>query len=315
MNNERNPLLMNNPLRIVIFPILLVGIGYGLWEFQHSLIGDPPTEHFTPPQQGMQGHGDMTTSYRDPDIERLRKATEIRPKSRETWMALVEKLREKANEGVILRQQAALEIIDALSRVLEIDENDTEAILMIADISFEQQALEKALTFYERYLALQPEDDKTRARYASTLTFLGRADEAKAELEEILKRNPESFQANAFLALAYAQMGDTEAMQNQGAKAIALAPNEEAKQRITQFLEGFGRSAEERASQADASSVSKPTGGSAVQLGQFLSQNPCRRPENTGLQSRRRNLCRLRQRVPNGRYATVCKREVLRLNP
>lgn len=281
---------MRNSIPLYLLTVLVVGSAstYGLWKFQSSLIGKPPTANFTPAE-----HGQSEVEYNDPDIEKLRDSTKIRPKDRGVWISLARELLSKANQGIIDRQRASLEAVDALRTALDLDPKDAEALILMGDVSFEMQAFTKALDFYKQYLDVRPDDDSTRARYASTMTFLGRADEARQILEGVVDRNPSSFQAHAFLALAFAQLGDVEQVKAQGEKALALAPNEEARLRLGTFLQSFEAklasgelSTGASASGGDASSgettSEKPSAAGSsgsIQLGEYLAGNPIAGPK------------------------------------
>ena len=259
--------------------VLVGGVAsYGIWQFQSSLLGDPPTKVFSPDHHAEQ------FDYKDPDLERLREATKVRPKERAVWMSLARELLSKANKEVITRQQASLEAIDALRSVLDLDENDVEALLLMGDISFDMEAFTKALEFYQRYLEIRPDDDATRARYASTLSFVGRGDEGVVMLQGVIARNPDAFQPQALLMLAYALQGDREKMIAQSEKALALAPNEEAKARLNTLLTRVtsnqrGAGAPPQSAAGSAPIESQPP---AVQLGKYLKDNPVAGPKIQG---------------------------------
>ena len=78
--------------------------------------------------------------------------------------------------------ETVLEAIDALRAILRIDAKDRYALVNLADISFQQQIFNKSVEYYEKYLALAPEDSNARARYGSSLSFLGKHDQAVASI-------------------------------------------------------------------------------------------------------------------------------------
>jgi tetratricopeptide (TPR) repeat protein len=107
---------------------------------------------------------------------------------------------------------------------------------MMADVSFDQKAFTKAQEFYERYLKLEPDNHGARARYASTLTFLGQYDKSVQELNAVLKQDPKNFPAMAYLSITYAQQGDLSKANETGAAALNLAPSDEARARFSAFM-------------------------------------------------------------------------------
>jgi tetratricopeptide (TPR) repeat protein len=133
-------------------------------------------------------------------------------------------------------QQLVFEALDVFSRILQLEPNDPGALVMMADLSFDQKAFTKALDFYERYLSKEPEDLGARSRYASTLTFLGRYDEAVAELGKVLNREPQNFPALAYLAITYAQKGEILKAKAIGTDALSVAPSEDARARFSSFV-------------------------------------------------------------------------------
>jgi len=280
--------------------ILLVGIvsvvTFGVIITSHeSMLGNPPSGSFSPEQHA----AEMT--YQDPDLERLRQATRVRPKERIVWMSLAEELLRKASKNVISRQEASLEAIGALREVLNLNAKDSQALLLMADISFEMQAFTKATEFYEQYLQEKPDDDFIRSRYASSLTFTGRAQEAEKILREVIERNPNAFQPRAFLAFAFAEQGRTEEMNKAGEEALALASDEQARVMLTSFLEKMrGKQAPSDASMPRASSVetkiaspqppNAEESSSALKIMNFLSKNPVAGPKLRSFQESQATL-------------------------
>lgn len=128
------------------------------------------------------------------------------------------------------------EAIEVFGRILEKEPNDPLALVLMADVSFDQKAFTKALDFYNRYLEVAPDDLGARARYASTLTFLGRYDDSVSELEKVLKIEPKNFPAKAYLAITFAQKGDIRRAKLIGEEALVLAPSEEARARFSSFV-------------------------------------------------------------------------------
>jgi tetratricopeptide (TPR) repeat protein len=128
------------------------------------------------------------------------------------------------------------EAIDILSRILAMQPNDPAALVMMADVSFDQKAFTKAQEFYERYLKLEPDNHGARARYASTLTFLGQYDRSVAELNSVLNQDPKNFPAMAYLSITYAQQGDFSKAKETGSAALNIAPSDEARARFSAFM-------------------------------------------------------------------------------
>ena len=83
-----------------------------------------------------------------------------------------------------------------------------------------------------RQKIIVPEDIDMRARYASSLSFTGKFDDSLKELGRVLSVKPDHFQALAYSAVTYAEMGDKAKSKAVGTQALAAAPNAEAKERL-----------------------------------------------------------------------------------
>jgi tetratricopeptide (TPR) repeat protein len=132
--------------------------------------------------------------------------------------------------------ELALEAVDVLGRILRRMPDDSEAMVMMADVSFDQRAFSKAEELYKKYLEQVPGDVGARARYASTLTFLGKFDDSIRELDGILIKEPKNFPAKAYLAITYAQQGNIDKAKAVAQEALDLAPSQEARERFSAFV-------------------------------------------------------------------------------
>lgn len=204
--------------------------------------------YLQPPQQGAlaKHHSEqpLEAEAHDPEIEALRKSVESDPQNMEKLKMLAGMLGDKLRNSPQPSQALALEAVDVLARILALSPNDPGALVMMADVSFDQRAFTKAQEFYERYLKLEPQNLGARARYASTLTFLGNYDKSIAELNTVLKADPKNFPALAYLSITYAQRGDVVKAREVGATALNLAPSDEAKARFSAFVETIGEKGE-----------------------------------------------------------------------
>jgi hypothetical protein len=171
-----------------------------------------------------------------------------------------------------------LEAVDLLSRILQVEPENPWALVQMAEISFNQKLFDKSADFYERYLKSNPEDTTIRTRLASSLTFSGASERAIKELETVIKTDPENFQALAFLAIAQNEVGNSEQARAFLSKAIALAPNEEAKSRLLKFGDSVGSLA---SSQNDFKTEQTPSTENSLQI--FLKNHPIAGPKFVAL--------------------------------
>lgn len=230
--------------------------------FQAAASGGPGHEH------GHDDHGHQhSAASDDPQIKALKAAAEAKPGDKEGWRTFVTALYEKLQKEPDPANNALLfEIIDGLRAILKIDPKDPDALLAMADVSFNQQAFPKAAEFYSAYLDVKPDDVDSRARYASSLTFLGRYDDSIVELKRALVQDPKSFHASAYLAITYAQMGKAQDALQMGEEVMKLAPSDEARARFGRFLDSVKEKVKEGgAGQPDAPRVEEPAGGDAAQ--------------------------------------------------
>jgi len=98
--------------------------------------------------------------------------------------------------------------LDVSQRWLELEEratnnpNDMQAALDLANLLYDVENWEKAATWYERVLALQPGNTSARTDMATCYVNLGRFDRALAEYQRALADEPNKPQALYGLAVA-----------------------------------------------------------------------------------------------------------------
>lgn len=223
----RRPFQTKNALAILLLSSVLFAFA---WTTQATLAGKKPEKHFEASENRSEGF------EKDPELGGLAKLAAERSEDLEVQKQYASALIGRIRESESVPAALVFETINVLRNILNINPKEKEALIAMADISFDQQAFTKAIEFYEKYLAEEGADFNARARYASALTFTGRYEKSIEELSRVLKEKPDSFQATAYLAVTYAQMENMKKAQEAGQKALALAPNEEARQRMAAFL-------------------------------------------------------------------------------
>lgn len=198
----------------------------------------------------------------------------IAPEDADTWRALG---RELLTKSQILQgeqqQETLLEALDAYRTVLTALPKDKEALGAIGDISFEAQLFMQAANYYRKYLAEAPDDTNYKKRLASALTFMNEPDKSIAILTEVLSKEPNDFQALAYLAIAESQLGNFDKAKEVGSKALAAAPDEESRFRFQAFLNQVGKG--ERGQQAPAAPAQVAKGSdNAEAFGAALRNHP-----------------------------------------
>lgn len=168
----------------------------------------------------------------DPKIDSLRQKASLNPSDINAWRDLAY----AAQENIDKDQTYVFDLLEALRGILNINPQDKDALLGMAEISYSQQAFDKAAQFYKTFLEIEPENNQVKANYASSLTFLGKMDEAKSILKEILEKDPKNFQAGAYLAIAFARNKEIDEAKRVGEETLKYAPDDEAIKRFGKFL-------------------------------------------------------------------------------
>jgi tetratricopeptide (TPR) repeat protein len=212
--------------------LVLFGVAFGL----QILAREGRVKPAAHPVGAAEERAEASTVTESPQLAAMRREVERSPEDLTKLKVFAGMLGDVLRSNPEASPQLVFEAIDVFGRILQKEPNDPAALVMMADVSFDQKAFTKALDFYERYLALQPDDLGARSRYASTLTFLGRYDDSVAELGKVLAREPENFPAMAYLAITYAQKGEILKAKAIGTDALRVAPSEDARARFSSFV-------------------------------------------------------------------------------
>jgi len=167
----------------------------------------------------------------------LAKAAENAPKDAAIWKQFAQALAQKVySETGGNNQGTVIELIDALRHILDLQPNDPETLLSMANINYNFQVFDKAAEYFDAYLKINKDDHLSRSTFGSALSFLGRFDDAEKELLYVLAKDPAYFLARANLAIAYGLSGDKDAAQKAAKEAVLYAKDEETKTRFNSFL-------------------------------------------------------------------------------
>ncbi|NDC38256.1 MAG: zinc-ribbon domain-containing protein [Proteobacteria bacterium] len=247
----------------LIILLLAVGIWIPIWFIQDARSGKKPTQTFEQTSMAQTQPADLGA-----DIQRLTTAAKAAPQDYEAQQALAAALVNKLQDSERPSNDLIFAAMEAVGNVLKLKPDDANALIAMADISFNQQVFNKAADYYARYLGVQPNDNDARARYASALSFSGKFDDAIKELKGVLKKDPKNFHASAYLAITYAQMGKQPEAITAGEQALTLAPNEEARARFTNFLDEVKRPAKPAAQGEPAPDAANVRGNTTAALSQ-----------------------------------------------
>lgn len=200
------------------------------------------------PARGAAPVAHVARQSEDPQLVAMRKEVEASPEDLSKLRVFAGMLGDKLRSNPSAPPELVFEAIDTLGKILKAQPNDPGALVMMADVSFDQKAFTKALDFYERYLKLEGEDLGARSRYASTLTFLGRYDDSIKELTKVLTKDPKNFPAMAYLSITYAQSGNIPRAKELGATALTFAPSDDARARFSAFVSSLDQAKADGAS-------------------------------------------------------------------
>ncbi|HMO01729.1 MAG TPA: hypothetical protein PKD37_02635 [Oligoflexia bacterium] len=200
-----------------------------------TIAGTKPQKHFT------EFSATSTSEEGVVDDLEYKKLIELAVKEKDNliaWRNAAEYLIAKINKNNQTTDQSVLvELIEILREILRLDPNDPDSLLAMAEISFETQIFSKAKEYYQKYLAIEPNNSDIKARYAASLGFLGEFERAISTLRELCEQAPNNFNARAFLVVALAQKGDREQALAEAQKALELAPNDETRLKFSEFVE------------------------------------------------------------------------------
>ncbi len=220
--------------------VALFGVAYGLQMIGRDGRAAPAAHPSGAKGAAKSEVAQSSPSAESPELVAMRKAVEAAPEDLQKLKAFAGMLGDLLRQNPGASSDLVFEAIDVYGKILQREPNDPAALVMMADVSFDQKAFTKALDFYERYLAIDSKDLGARARYASTLTFLGRYDDSISELGKVLESDPNNFPAMAYLAITYAQKGETSKAKAVGADALNLAPSDDARARFASFVSSLG---------------------------------------------------------------------------
>lgn len=232
---------LRTPLVFTVATVLLAAtLSVMAWNMQAGLAGEKPKPTFDSGNIGnfQQAHN-FQQGTNDPIIDKLWDSAKADSNNVGVWWMLFTAIYQKQEilaAGDPQRSAFALQMVDALNNVLRLEPKNTDALLAMAQVAFEQQAFVKANDYYERYLEVNPLDLKIKAQYASSLAFTGNLEKSKELLKSILEIDPNNFQALAYLSITLAQGGELKESREFGDKALVQAPSQEAKERLQKFL-------------------------------------------------------------------------------
>jgi cytochrome c-type biogenesis protein CcmH/NrfG len=93
--------------------------------------------------------------------------------------------------------------VQQLQDRIKTDPHDYEALVQLANINFDQKNYVDGADLYKKALDIRPDDDDVRTDYGTMLFYQKRYDDAIAELNRVLARQPTHAQALFNLGVVY----------------------------------------------------------------------------------------------------------------
>jgi tetratricopeptide (TPR) repeat protein len=218
---------------LIILAAIFVGVPYYL---QNSISGQKPQVEYDTYIRDQ----NRTANF-DENLTQLASAAESAPKDAVAWKkfanALASKIYSPENAGSNATQGLVIELIDALRHILDLEPNDPETLLSMANINYNFQVFDKAAEYFDQYLKINKGDHLSRATFGSALSFLGRFDEAEKELIYVTAQEPTFFLARANLAISYALAGNKDQASRASQEALPYAKDEETRAKFKGFLD------------------------------------------------------------------------------
>ena len=160
----------------------------------------------------------------------------------------------------------------AYAHVLAIDPENLDALKGTGNIDFDQRKFDQAIAAYEHYLSKKPDDPDVRTDLGTMYLSTNNADEAVAEYRKVITLHPQLFEANFNLGVAYGEMNRIADARAALATALKLAPDADARNRVTQMAASLdnaptaapGMAADSGASLSSPAAVSAVAGGGPV---------------------------------------------------
>jgi tetratricopeptide (TPR) repeat protein len=148
---------------------------------------------------------------------------------------------------------------EAYAHVLKADPDNLDALRGIGNIDFDQRKFDAAIAAYEHYLALKPDDPDVRTDLGTMLLSSGASDEAIKQYQQVLESHPDFFEAAFNLGVAYDESSRPSEARAALAKALKIAPDNRARDRVNQMI-----AAVDKSTTGGASGVAGPSGGSEM---------------------------------------------------
>ena len=130
-------------------------------------------------------------------------------------------------------QQSAAPLLEAINR----NPADYDALVKLGDLYYDGQQFPNAIQYYERALAIHPENPDVRTDLGTAYWYTGNADKALAEMETSLKYKPEHPQTLFNLGwVRWQGKADAKGAVEAWQKLLKTSPDYPEKQKVERYI-------------------------------------------------------------------------------
>jgi tetratricopeptide (TPR) repeat protein len=166
-------------------------------------------------------------------IADVAKKAEENPKDAEAWQVLARVYYRASRLDPSYEPLAE----KAYTHLIELDAKSLEGLRGLGNLAYDKQDRATAISYYEKYLAISPDDAEVRTDLGTMYFETGDANRSIAEYDLVLEKNPRFYQAHFNLGVVYDAQGNREKAHAALEKARDLADDPAVKQRITSLLD------------------------------------------------------------------------------
>lgn len=120
--------------------------------------------------------------------------------------------------------------------ILEREANDLDALRGLGNVAYDRNDPERAMEYYQRFLAIDPADKSVRTDLGTMLLTAQRPAEAIRTYQSVLQEDPTYFQAQFNLAIAYRAAGEDDLALASLHRAREIAGDDQERARVESIL-------------------------------------------------------------------------------
>lgn len=147
-----------------------------------------------------------------------------------------------SEEEAVARERKLTSLLATIEDSLAARPLDSMLVVSAANISYDLGQFERASKYYRRFLdSIDPSATAVRVDYAYCLFQTGKQDNAVAELEAVIRKDPKNQSALFNIAVMYTQLRNTELAVTWFTRCQQADPSSEIGQRATMALKELSK--------------------------------------------------------------------------